>query len=53
MTEVKETTRTFKTTWFAKVARKALIKDDELCDAIREVMKGQVDDLGGGVFKSA
>lgn len=45
------TTRAFKTAWFTKTARKALIKDDELCDAIREVMKGQADDLGGGVFK--
>jgi hypothetical protein len=33
------------------VARKALIKDDELCEAIADVMKGQADDLGGGVFK--
>lgn len=44
-------TRVFKTAWFTKTARKTLIKDDELCDAIREVMKGQADDLGGGVFK--
>jgi len=43
--------RVFKTRWFAKVARKARIDDDELCDAIAEVMKGQADDLGGGVFK--
>ena len=34
-----------------QAARKALIKDDELCDAIAEVVKGQADDLGGGVFK--
>ena len=44
-------TRVFKTAWFAKVARKARIDDVELCAAIREVMQGQVDDLGGGVFK--
>ena len=25
--------------------------DDELCAAIRQVMLGQADDLGGGVFK--
>lgn len=43
--------RTFKTAWFSKAARKARIKDGELCKAIQEVMDGQVDDLGGGVFK--
>jgi len=51
MSEAKKTWRTFKTAWFAKAARKARISDDELCEAIREVMKGQADDLGGGVFK--
>jgi len=44
-------TRVFKTAWFAKAARKAHIDDVELCAAIREVMQGQADDLGGGVFK--
>ena len=43
--------RTFKTDWFTKAARKARITDDALCEAIRDVIKGQVDDLGGGVFK--
>lgn len=43
--------RIFKTAWFSKAARKARIRDDELCEAIQEVMKGQADDLGGGVFK--
>ncbi|MGA2276175.1 MAG: type II toxin-antitoxin system RelE/ParE family toxin [Terracidiphilus sp.] len=43
--------RVFKTAWFSKAARKALIKDAELCAAIRQVMLGQADDLGGGVFK--
>jgi len=43
--------RTFKTAWFAKAARKAHIPDEELCSAIRQVMLGQADDLGGGVFK--
>lgn len=43
--------RVFKTAWFAKAARKARIKDDELCEAIAQVRKGQGDDLGGGVFK--
>jgi hypothetical protein len=43
--------RVFKTAWFAKAAKKAQIVDDELCTAIRQVMLGQADDLGGGVFK--
>ena len=43
--------RVFKTAWFAKAARKAHIDDVELCVAIREAMQGQVDDLGGGIFK--
>jgi hypothetical protein len=43
--------RTFKTAWFAKAARKALIDDVALREAIAEVRKGQADDLGGGVFK--
>jgi hypothetical protein len=51
MAEAKEAERVFKTRWFSKAARKALIKDDELCEAIAEIMKGQADDLGGGVFK--
>lgn len=36
---------------FSRMARKARVKDSELCEAIREVMRGQADDLGGGVFK--
>jgi len=51
MTDAEETARTFKTAWFAKAARKALIDDAELCKAIAEVREGQADDLGGGVFK--
>jgi hypothetical protein len=43
--------RVFKSAWFAKTARKARVGDKELCAAIAEVMKGQADDLGGGVFK--
>jgi hypothetical protein len=43
--------RVFKTSWFAKNARKAGISDAELREAIGEVMKGQCDPLGGGVFK--
>lgn len=43
--------RTFKTRWFAKAAAKARIPDTALCKAIAQVRDGQVDDLGGGVFK--
>jgi hypothetical protein len=43
--------RIFKTSWFSKAARKAGIKDDELCTAILQVQRGQADDLGGGVYK--
>ena len=43
--------RVFKTAWFSKAVRKAHIGDAELCSAIRQVMLGQADDLGGGVYK--
>ena len=43
--------RIFKTAWFTKAAKKSRITDEELCAAIRQVMQGQADDLGGGVFK--
>ena len=43
--------RAFKTAWFGRAARKARIGDRALIAAIREVMLGQADDLGGGVFK--
>jgi hypothetical protein len=43
--------RVFKTARFSKDAKKARISDAELCAAIRQVMAGQADDLGGGVFK--
>lgn len=46
-----EQPRTFKTAWFSRAARKALIADKELCDAVEQVRNGQCDDLGGGVFK--
>lgn len=45
------TERVFKTAWFAKASKKARITDDELCTAILQVMLGQADDLGGGVYK--
>ena len=43
--------RAFKTARFSKDSKKAKIKDGELCLAIQQVLLGQVDDLGGGVFK--
>lgn len=43
--------RAFKSAGFAKSARKAGITDKALCKAIVQVMAGQADDLGGGVFK--
>jgi hypothetical protein len=43
--------RVFKTAKFSKEAKKTRISDSELCAAIRQVMAGQADDLGGGVFK--
>jgi hypothetical protein len=51
MAKAKAPARVFKTAWFAKVARKAHIGDEDLCLAISQVMRGQADDLGGGVFK--
>jgi hypothetical protein len=41
----------FVTAWFSRAARKALISEGELCRAARQVIAGQTDDLGGGVFK--
>jgi hypothetical protein len=43
--------RVFKTHWFAREAKRARIEDSELCIAVQEVMSGQADNLGGGVFK--
>ncbi len=43
--------RSFKTAWFTKAARKARISDEKLANAIAQVVLGQADDLGGGVFK--
>jgi hypothetical protein len=51
MDETRSKARVFKTAWFRKAARKALIGDEELCVAIRQVMLGQAADLGGGVYK--
>jgi len=47
----KAKSRVFKTKWFAKEAGKAKIKDAELCNAMKQVMLGQCDDLGGVVLK--
>ena len=43
--------RAFKSAWFARAAKKAKISDPILCKAIAQVIAGQADDLGGGVFK--
>jgi hypothetical protein len=43
--------RIFKAKAFAAAAKKAGISDQALIDALSEVMKGQADDLGGGVWK--
>ncbi|WP_317204805.1 type II toxin-antitoxin system RelE/ParE family toxin [Janthinobacterium sp.] len=43
--------RVFKTAWFAKAAGKRGITDPELCKAMKEVMEGKADLLGGGVWK--
>lgn len=43
--------RAFKTKWFNRKAEDEGIADQELCKAFKEVMKGQADDLGGGVWK--
>src|SRR5262249_4387652 len=51
MSEQHQTGRVFKTKWFSKEAMRASIIDAELCKAVQEVMRGQADDLGGGVFK--
>jgi len=48
---INQPVRAFKTAWFAKAAKKARIDDIELCVAVKQAMKGQADDLGGGVFK--
>ncbi|MGF6151111.1 type II toxin-antitoxin system RelE/ParE family toxin [Pseudomonas fluorescens] len=45
------TIRLFKTRRFTVQAGKAWIGDDELRSAFRELLKGQADSLGGGVWK--
>ena len=51
MLPITVTGRAFKSAWFAKAAKKARIDDGELLKAIAQVMAGQADDLGGGVYK--
>ncbi len=51
MVSAKTLVRAFKTSWFARAARKAHISDEELCAAILQVERGRADDLGGGVYK--
>jgi len=43
--------RVFKTKAFARLAAKALFQDADLCSAMLQVIAGQVEDLGGGVYK--
>ncbi|RKE85595.1 type II toxin-antitoxin system RelE/ParE family toxin [Rhizobium sp. AG855] len=43
--------RLFKTTWFMRAARKEGISDRALREAVKQVVLGQGDDLGGGVYK--
>lgn len=43
--------RSFKSSQFSKAVKKARISDKELVNAIAQVVSGQADDLGGGVFK--
>jgi hypothetical protein len=49
--ETGRSARVFKTAWFSKAAFKAQILDRELCIAILQMMLGQADDVGGGVYK--
>ena len=48
-TDVNE--RVFKTKWFNAEATSEGISDKELCEAVKELKKGQGIDLGGGVWK--
>ena len=43
--------RAFKTVWLRKAAKKARITFEARRAAVAEVMRGQADDLGGGVSK--
>ncbi|KUZ70159.1 addiction module toxin RelE [Burkholderia ubonensis] len=43
--------RVFKTKWFHKAAKAASITDADLCDAARQLTRGQGVDPGGNVWK--
>ena len=43
--------RAFNTAGFTKTSKKARISDQALGEAIQQVLRGQADDLGGGVYK--
>ncbi|MHB1095956.1 MAG: type II toxin-antitoxin system RelE/ParE family toxin [Gemmatimonadaceae bacterium] len=43
--------RVFKTSWFARAARRARISDTELRQAADEAARGRATELGGGVLK--
>lgn len=43
--------RVFRTKWFTKAARSQGIKDVVLCDALKTVLEGKAENLGGGVYK--
>lgn len=44
--------RLFKTKRFSMLAAKAWIDDDDLREAFLEMLNGQADNLGGGVWKN-
>jgi hypothetical protein len=43
--------RAFQTSSFSKAAKKRHLSEQELCNALAEVIAGKADDLGGGVYK--
>jgi hypothetical protein len=45
------TVRVFKTPYFSKQAKDGGISDHELCSAAEELVKGQGESLGGGLWK--
>jgi hypothetical protein len=49
--KVRSMARVFKSKGFARDARKAGIKDEELCKAAKELEEGKGEDLGGNVWK--
>jgi hypothetical protein len=53
MIDAGQTARTFKTAWFAKAARKALIDDAELCRPSRKCEKAKPTISAGVCSRSA